>query len=189
MQIRPVIVVALLAAAACNKAGPVADNAVAPPANVIGDAGATGLAAPDNAAAAEAHDEAMAPSATDVMHWSADFNGNGIHFGPPGAPPVLSIACERMPAIHLVITRGAAAPEGGKGTLSLTGAGHVASLPIAATGDGTERSWRAEAAGDIRAAFERTFAPGGTVQFTLAGVPDLVVPADPLVAQLFARCR
>ena len=49
---------------ACGKTDPVADNAVAPPDGLVGDASATGLAAPANAAAAEAAQQAALPPAS-----------------------------------------------------------------------------------------------------------------------------
>ena len=52
------LTLASLALISCGKNDPVADNTVAPPANVVGDAGATGLAAPDHGGGAEAPDEA-----------------------------------------------------------------------------------------------------------------------------------
>ena len=183
------LTLASLALISCGKNDPVADNTVAPPANVVGDAGATGLAAPDNAGAAEAHDEAALPAPSDGMRWTASADGQTVGYGPPGLARALTITCARTPAAHLIIERGVPAPSNGKGTLSLTGDGHVASLPIEAVGAGPEHIWQAEAAGDLRSAFEKVFAGGGNVQVKLANVADLVVPAEPVVARLFAACR
>lgn len=55
--------VAGIALLACSKTDPVADNAIAPPDDLLGDASASGLAAPANAAAAEADRQAALPAA------------------------------------------------------------------------------------------------------------------------------
>jgi len=49
-RLTPITLALLLLA--CGKADPVADDAVGPPDELVGDASATGLAAPANAAAA-----------------------------------------------------------------------------------------------------------------------------------------
>ncbi|MEQ7873841.1 hypothetical protein ABDK56_07525 [Sphingomonas sp. ASV193] len=179
--------IALALVAACKNNDPVAKNAVAPPDNVVGDASATGLAAPANAAAAEVAKKSALPPVTDGMRWTASAGGKQVDYGAPGAVPALSIACAAGPA-RLVVVRGAAAPDKGVGTLSLTGGGHVASLPMVASGAGTERVWRAEAMGDLRSGLEKAFG-GGPVEITLAGTGDLVVSPEPMVTRLFAACR
>src|SRR5687767_1093192 len=110
---------------ACQDDGPVADDAVQPPEAILGDRGASGLAAPANAAAAEAADRAALPPVTAGMGWTVA--GERAAFGPPGAEPILTFACNDG---GLAITRHHPASAGATGTLSFTGSGHVASLPM-----------------------------------------------------------
>ena len=60
---------ALAALSGCGKPSPVADNAAAPPDEMVGDAAADGLDAPANAAAAETEQQAAVPPPTDQMAW------------------------------------------------------------------------------------------------------------------------
>lgn len=171
-----------------GESGPVAEEAVAPPANVVGGAASTGLAAPANAAAASAIDAAATPVPTDGMAWTAGGDGRSAVFGATGGVRMLTIGC--MPGTRqLSITRHAGAPDDGAGTMSLTGSGHASSLPVVASrsSDGS-MEWRAVAAGDMGRAFAKAFAIDGPVQLTIGGVPDLIVPATASLRATIARC-
>ena len=77
--------VAALSLLACQgDDGPVAEGATVPSNAVVGDASATGLAAPANAAAAEAIDQAAVPVAENGMGWTSAAAGSA-HYGPHGA--------------------------------------------------------------------------------------------------------
>lgn len=194
MKILPMFpFVAALALLACQgKDGPVADEAVTVPDNALGDASATGLAAPANAATAEAVDAAALPGATDGMGWHYDASRRIASFGPmsgTGAMPAqLTFECRAAGSgRQLVVTR-ADAPTSGKGTLSFTGNGHVASIAMKAEREGASGSiWRGIASGDEMRAIGRTFG-AAPVEANVTGASDLLLTAGPIPARLFTAC-
>lgn len=170
--------------------GPVADDATAPPENVVGDLGTSGLSTPANAASAEAVDQAALPPVTGGMTWQLAADRRSARFGPAEAEPVLTVACDG-PALSF--TRHDNTTPGTKGTLSFTGGGHASSIPVAgvpvgAAGPGNSE-WRGRASGDQRSAVQRSFAGGGPIEVSLGGAPSLVVPSDPAVRALIAGCN
>lgn len=182
---------AALALLACQRDGPVSDDVTAPPDNLVGDASARGLAAPGNSAAAEAVDRAAMPPMSAGMAWFLSDDGRAASFGPPNSESMLTIACRADGGPGLTITRHHPASPGGKSTLSVTGGGHVASLPMATVpttlGPG-EAIWQGSASGDIARAIARPFSRPGQVELSLGGVPSVVVPATPQVSRLIADC-
>jgi hypothetical protein len=181
-----------LALLACAKQDPVDDNAVAPPEGLVGDASATGLAAPANAAAAESVQLAALPTATGGLSWAYQAPDRTALFGPPGTP-AFSIQCskQREGDNQLVFVRYLPPTGGGNATLSFTGNGQAASVPIAAVTnpDGKGGQWRASvSAGDNARAVARTFAGPGSVNVSLTGLAPLVVPATAEPRQVFADC-
>jgi hypothetical protein len=176
----------------CGKADPVADNAVAPPDGLVGDASATGLAAPANAAAAEAAQQAALPPASGGLSWSFRQAERIALFGPAGSP-AFSIQCQRPREGQnkLIFIRFLPPSAGGKATLSFTGNGQVASVPVAAVSDptGTDGDWRAVVApGDIARDIAEAFAGQGPVNVSVSGLPSLVVPSTPEPRRVFAEC-
>ncbi len=184
--------VAALGLLACQSdEGPVAEGATAVPENLVGDRSASGVAAPQNAAAAEALDRAAVPVGDD-LGWTGAGGGTLASFGPPGAEPVLILACRgEGDARQLVVTRRYPAQGGSTATLSFTGGGHASSLPmraVAKPGGPGESEWQGEARGDMARAVARAFAGPGRVDVTLGGAPALAVPASPVARSVFARC-
>ena len=180
------LVFTALALAACSS-GPV-DPAVSANKTQAGDSGATGLAAPANAAAAEANQRASAPLASDGMAWRFDAVTASASFGPVDAEPQLSIGC-RGGVLH--ITRHAAA-DGNTGTLSFTGNGQAASLPVSAAPSQLGPSGLSTATldpGDMTNAVARVFVGPGPVQITLGGAPSLLAPPSDAPRRVFAACR
>lgn len=179
--------VAALSLLACRE-GPVSEDATVPPDNIVGDASASGLAAPANSSAAEAVTRAALPQMSPGLAWVVADDGRAIRFGPPASEAMLTIAC--APG-GVLVTRHHPAPANGTATLSFTGGGQATSLPVAAAptevGPG-EAEWQGRAGGDAARAIERPFARAGQVEITLGGVPSLVVPASPEVRRVFATC-
>ena len=180
--------VAALSLLACQgDDGPVAEGAAAPSDAVVGDASANGLAAPANAAAAEAVDRAAVPLADNDIGWTSAAAGSA-HYGPHGARPMLSFACRGE---TLIVTRLHPGTAGQTGTLSFTGGGTASSLPLRAVakpGGPGESEWQGEARGDMARAVARAFAGKGEVEVTLGGAPALTVPTSPLADAVFDRC-
>jgi hypothetical protein len=177
---------------ACGKSDPVADNAVGPPDELVGDASASGLAAPANAAAAEAVRQAALPPASGGLTWSFRAADHTALFG-PAATPAFSIQCQRQregPS-QLIFIRFLPPAAGGQATLSFTGNGQVASVPVAAVSDpsGTSGHWRAVVApGDIARDVAETFAGQGPVNVSVSGLPSLVVPSADGPRRVFREC-
>lgn len=187
---RTLTLILLLAVTACHRNSPIADKGTEPPADMVGDAPSSGLANPANAAAAEAEDRASAPPATDGMGWSM-VAPEDASYGPAPQTPMLSFACQSTGAGRsLSVIRHDSAPSNGIATMSLTGSGHVASLPMTAqTMAGMSGAmWTATARNDDAAAVARTFANPGTVEISVGGTSALRVPADPRVRALLYRC-
>jgi hypothetical protein len=177
---------------ACAKADPVADDAAAPPDELLGDVSATGLAAPANSAAAEAAARAALPPASGGLSWSYRTTDRIAMFGPP-ASPALTIQCQvqREGQKELLFVRSIPPTAGGKGTLSFTGNGQVASVPVAAVANpaGLGGDWRAVVAPDeIARDVAETFAGPGTVEVSIGGYPPLVVPSGAEPRRVFAEC-
>jgi len=183
---------AFMALIACAKQDPVDDNAVDPSAVMVGDASATGLAAPANAAAAEAVQQAALPAATGGLSWAYQAAERTALFGPPGTP-AFSIQCSRPREGHrrLVFVRYLAPTGGGNGTLSFTGNGKAASVPVAAVTNpnGVGGQWRATVSiGDSVRDVAEAFSGPGTVNVSITGLAPLVVPATPEPRRVFADC-
>lgn len=181
-----------LALLACAKQDPVDDNAVAPPVDLSGDVSAAGLAAPANAAAAEAIQQAALPSATGGLKWAYQATARTALFGPPGTP-AFSIRCsrQRQGDNQLVFVRYLPPTGGGNATLGFTGNGKAASVPIAAVTnpDGRGGQWRASVSiGDSVRDIAEAFAGPGTVNVSLTGLAPLVVPATAEPRLALAEC-
>ena len=176
---------------ACAKADPVADNAVAPSDELLGDASASGLAAPANAAAAEAAQAAALPTATGGLGWTIDPANRAALFGPAGTP-AFSIQCRKREGPNqLVFIRYMTPNAGSNSTLSFTGNGQAASVPIAPfrNADGVDGQWRAVIdSGDTARHVARTFNGPGTVDLSISGIPSLVVPAAAEPRRVLAEC-
>lgn len=179
---------ALLMMSCSGQRDPVADNALAPPDNLLGDASANGLADPANSGAAEAADQAALPVQTDGLHWSYADDGRTARYGPT-ASATFTISCTG--GNRLAFERNIPATAEGRGTLSFTGNGMAASLPVIGvrTGDAIESHWRADVGhGDMARAVARTFQGNGPVHVSIGGTPPLVLPAAAPVRKLLADC-
>ena len=177
---------------ACAKQDPVDDNALAPSDAIVGDASATGLAAPANAAAAEAIQQAALPSATGGLKWAYRAADRTALFGPPGIP-AFSIQCSkpRQGDSQLLFVRYLPPTGGGNATLSFTGNGKAASVPIAAVinPDGRSGQWRATVSvNDSVRDITEAFAGPGSVNISLTGLAPLVVPATTEPRRALAEC-
>ena len=183
---------AMLILMACGKSDPVADNAVAPSDELLGDASASGLAAPANAAAAEAAQQAALPADTGGLAWTMDQANRMALFGPAGTP-AFSIQCQkqREGPNQLIFIRYMTPNANSTATLSFTGNGQAASVPISAVKnpDGLGGQWRAIVdPGDMGRDVAKTFGGPGTGDISISGIPSLVVPAAAEPRRIFADC-
>lgn len=177
---------------ACGGSDPVADNAVAPSDTLVGDASATGLAAPGNSSAAEAAQRAALPMPADAMRWTYRSAERIAEFGPPGSP-AFAIQCQRQREgqPQLIFVRHVAPAGGGEGTLSFTGNGQAASLPVRAVINpgGVGGQWRATVAPDDHARdVAEAFAGPGPIEINVGGASPLVVAPGAEPRRVLADC-
>ena len=175
----------------CAKNDPVDEDATGVPDQLAGDRATSGLATPANAATAEAVRQGALPSATGGLRWSYN-ERDGALFGPPGNP-AFSIQCQkpREGETQLIFVRFLPPTTGSQATLSFTGNGQVASVPIAAVvnPNGVGGQWRAAVSlGDNVRDVAETFSGPGTVEVSLTGSPPLVVPAGAEPRRVLASC-
>jgi hypothetical protein len=177
---------------ACARDDPVDDNAVAPGDSLVGDLAANGLAAPANAATAEAAQQAAVPAVSGGLGWTYSPQDRMASFGPPGSP-AFSIQCQKPKEgeAQLIFVRYLPPAVGGQRTLSFTGNGQVASLPVSAVTNpnGLGGQWRAtvppaDSARDVA----ETFGGQGTVEVSVGGTPPLVVPSGTEPRRVLADC-
>jgi hypothetical protein len=177
---------------ACAKTDPVDDNAVAVPSVLVGDASATGLATPANAAMAEAVHQAALPPPSGGLGWTYREPDNSALFGPPNSP-AFSIQCQKPKEgePQLIFVRYLPPTGGAQGTLSFTGNGKAASVPIAAVTnpDGVGGQWRAATApNDSTRDIGETFAGPGQVEISITGTAPLVVPSADEPRRVLSAC-
>lgn len=182
----------LLMLMACAKTDPVDDNAVAVPSVIVGDASATGLAAPANAAMAETVQNAALPVASGGLGWTYRAQDGSALFGPPETP-AFSIQCQRPKEgePQLVFVRYLPPTSGAQGTLSFTGNGKAASVPIAAVvnPDGVGGQWRAAASpNDSTRDIGEAFSGPGRVEISITGTAPLVVPSSDEPRRVLSAC-
>jgi len=178
--------------AACGNRDPVDDDAHAPAGNLVGDISASGLASPANAAAAAAVRQAALPAATGGLVWSYRDRDRAALFGPPGSP-AFSIQCQkpREGEAQLIFVRHLPPARAGNTTLSFTGNGQAASLPVSAViaPGGVGGEWRAMVPPDEHARdVAETFAGPGTVEVSVSGTAPLVVPSTAEPRRVLADC-
>jgi hypothetical protein len=176
----------------CAKRDPVDEDVVSPPQELAGDLSATGLVTPANAATPEAVRQAALPAATGGLVWTSKEQEREAAFGPPGNP-AFSIQCQkqREGQSQLVIIRHWPPTTGKQATLSFTGNGQVASVPVTAVANpnGIGGHWRAavppnEHARDVA----ETFSGPGTVEVSVSGTPPLIVATGTEPNRIFAEC-
>lgn len=176
----------------CAKRDPVDEDAVSPPEELVGDLSATGLAAPANAATAEAVRQAALPVTTGGLAWTSDAQERSATFGPPGSP-AFSMQCQRQREgqSQLVFIRHLPPTTGTQATLSFTGNGQAASLPVAAVmnPNGVGGHWRAAVPPDEHARdVAEAFAGPGTVEVAVSGTPPLIVATGAEPNRIFREC-
>lgn len=177
---------------ACAKTDPVDEEAVSPPNSLGGDISAIGLAPPANATTAEAAQQAALPTPSGGLTWTYRQQDNSALFGPPGSP-AFSIQCQRPKEgePQLIFVRYLPPVSGAQGTLSFTGNGQAASVPIAAVTnpDGLGGQWRAAVSpNDSTRDIAEAFAGPGSVEISVTGTAPLVAPPTLEPRRVLASC-
>ena len=176
----------------CAKRDPVDEDATGVPDQLAGDRATAGLATPANAATAEAVQQAAAPQSTGGLAWTYDRQDQLASFGPQGTP-AFSIQCQkpREGEAQLIFVRYLPPTSGTQATLSFTGNGQAASVPIAAVmnPNGIGGQWRATVPPDEHARdVAEAFAGPGTVEVSVTGTPPLVVSTGGEPRTVLASC-
>ena len=158
---------------ACGKQDPVDEDAIAP-------------------ASAEAVQQAPVAAAPGGLGWTYRQQDRAALFGPPGSP-AFSIQCQkpREGERQLIFVRHLPPGRPGNATLSFTGNGQAASLPVSAVINpgGVGGEWRAMVPPDEHARdVAETFAGRGTVEVSVSGTAPLVVPSTAEPRQVLADC-
>lgn len=177
----------------CNREGPVADNLVTPSEEMLGDASATGVAAPANAAAAERTSQAALPIAENGLAWTVRAGDGAALFGPSPTQPAFSIRCHvgSDGTRRLAFVRHVAATADVAATMSFTGNGSASSLPATGVADaaGPGGHWQAMAeTRDMGRAVARTFAGPAAVNVSVGGTSSLAVLPSPEARKVMADC-
>jgi len=170
---------------ACSKTDPVEDNVVTPPDEMVA------LAPPANIVSVEVARQAITPPATGLS-WTYRAADRTALFG-PAAYPAFSIQCQvpREGQKQLIFARFAPVSAGSKGSLSFTGNGQVASVPIASVADpaGPGGHWRAVIApDDIARDIAEAFAGPENVEVSIGGVAPLYVAPATAPRRVLAEC-
>lgn len=172
---------------ACAGDDPDNENGLGSTAERVGDA-----ASPANYEAAEGVQRAALPAATAGLRWTYSQQDRIAQFGPPGSP-ALSIQCQRQREAEnqLVFIRYLPPAAGRQATLSFTGNGQLASLPVSAVSnpDGIGGQWRAVVPPDDAARnVADTFAGPDAVEVSVNGSAPLVVPSTAEPRRVLADC-
>lgn len=174
-------------AAGCAKTDPVDDNAVEPAVDIV-----AANAVPIKAGAAEAMQDAALPPGSDPLGWTFNEQDRMAVFGPPSAP-ALTIQCQKPKEgeAQLIFVRYIPPSTGTQATLSFTGNGQAASLPVSPVSNpgGLGGHWRAavppnDSARDV----SETFAGSGPVEVSVTGTPPLVITSTEEPRRVFADC-
>lgn len=182
----------LLMLLACGKTDPVADEATDPPNKLAADISALAIAAPANATTAEAARQSALPPASGGLAWTYRSQDNIALFGSPGTP-AFSIQCQKPKEgeAQLIFVRYLPPAVGAQGTLSFTGNGKAASVPVAAVvnPDGLGGQWRATVPpNDSTRDISDAFAGPSMVEISVAGAAPLVVPSADEPRRVLGAC-
>ena len=132
------------------------------------------------------------PPSTGGLGWSINQQEQMASFGPSGSP-AFSIQCQKPKEgeAQLIFVRYLPPTSGSQATLSFTGNGRAASVPIAAVmnPNGIGGQWRAMVPPDEHARdVAEAFAGPGTVEVSVTGTPPLVVSTGVEPRTVFASC-
>lgn len=121
--------------------------------------------------------------------WEKLAIGNGVRFGKPGLPPLISIVCDMVPGIpaNLRVIRNTPADPGAQALFAFIGNGLVSRLKVDAVRNGKDWRW------------EGSFTPTdpkldvldgmGMVEATLPGAGTMELAASSLPRETLNQCR
>lgn len=179
MKSKLIITVAALGLVACARTEPIPEDAldnVEPPAPVALDEEAEGAA----------------PALTPGMRWEIDEPANAALFGTDRASPALSVRCdEEDGSKSLVLARYFPTVPSGAGTMTITGGGEIASVPVSAEANDGRPGGRLTATldiGDLSRSVAAVFRSGEAVNVSVTGAESVVLMSGPEVAMILDDC-
>lgn len=130
---------------------------------------------------------AVSPDTEDAA-WTVAENGQAIHFGDAGAPPLLTLACDlREEPVRLRIVRHAAARPGLKALFPVIGNGTISRFKVDATLN--EGEWRWEGALPADDPALDVFTGRRELEATLPGAGSLLIEGSRIPGEFVTWCR
>jgi hypothetical protein len=139
-------------------------------------------------AARHAPPEPLLSPDTSGAAWSVAANAQAIAFGRPGAPPLLTLACDlRRTPVQLRIVRHISARPGQKALLPVIGNGTISRFKVDATLAGEE--WRWEGALPASDPSLDVFTGPRELEATLPGGGSLLIAGSRIPGEFVTWCR
>ena len=179
MKTKLIMTVAALGLVACARTEPIPEDAldnVEPPAPL----------------ALDEDGEAVTPALTPGMRWEVDEPANAALFGADRASPALSVRCDEGDGSKaLVLARYFPTVPSGAGTMTITGGGEIASVPVSAEANEGRPGGRLTATldiGDLARSVAAVFRSGEAVNVSVTGAESVVLMSGPEVASILDTC-
>lgn len=137
----------------------------------------------------EAQIAPMASPDTKDMEWQKLAAGNGVRFGKPGLPPLISIVCDAAQGApsQLRVIRNTPTDPGAQALFALIGNGLVSRLKVDAVRSGKVWRWEGRFPSDDPKL--DVFAGMGAVEATLPGAGTVELAASSLPRETLNQCR
>lgn len=121
--------------------------------------------------------------------WEKLAAGDGVRFGKPGLPPLVSITCDKADsaAPQMRVVRYTPADPGAQALFALIGNGLVSRLKVDAVRDGKNWRWEGRFASDDPKL--DVLAGMGAVEATLPGAGTIELAASALPRDVLNQCR
>lgn len=179
MNSKLILTAALFGLAACARTEPIPEDALD---NV----------APPEPIALDAPGEGAAPALTPGMRWEMDQAANAALFGADRGSPALSLQCTGSgSSTSLVLARFFPTVPSGAGTMTLTGGGEIASVPVSAEANDGRPGGRLTATldiGDLAMSVAKVFRSDVPVNVSVTGAEPLVLMSGREVAAILDAC-
>lgn len=127
------------------------------------------------------------PDTADAV-WSVGTDGQAIHFGKTGAPPLMTLACKvKAQPAQLVVIRHVPARPGLKAMFPVIGSGRISRFKVDATLDGSE--WRWQGALPASDELNDVFTGMTELEATLPGGGSLIMAPSRIPGEFVTWCR
>ena len=147
--------------------------------------------APPDPVAVEQDAADAAPELTPGMRWEIDEAANAALYGGDRASPALSVRCDEDDDNSLVLARFFPTVPSGAGTMTLSGNGAVASVPVSAEANEGRPGGRLTAtldAGTLSASVANVLRGAGAINVTVTGADPIILMGGPEVESILSAC-